>query len=977
MAFFNTVVRTLLCITIVSVMYYSVVVRPRLEKRTRSSTLRLMLDMENQVSVSRKQHNSTPPPLEKVCVLAPVTSRKQGWKSIGDTCLLRILLPSVERTCEPGVFKYTVYVGYDTSDMFFNNHDTIKTLEKHTAANYKQFNTKFLAFDNPLQKPGPVMNGISKAAYDDGCDFLYRVNDDSELVTPWASKFASTLREFKPPLVGVVGPTCREGNTRILIQDFVHKKHHEIFGRHYPPVLTDWWLDDWVSLVYGESNTVKRADVLVVHHIDATRYTVTRANEKKLISEVNADKKVLERYLRGSESAATSGKLFQMHRKKKEVVSKHQHTKPLVEKTQYPRGSLWAVITTIFEPTQLIRTLAAASKWCTVVVADRKSLNESDYLAKLGIQTPPCFVYLTVEKQLKLDYNIVPLTKMDSFGRKNVGYVFAIHHGAEQIYDTDDDNEIHNIQILEKWAESSAKIPQWVVTGSNPYPAFGVQNIWPRGLPLNHIKDLDTYTSTPVESNYHLQSEICIIQSLANEEPDVDAIYRLTNPNYPVSFNNNPQASYVREGTMAPFNAQATLWVHQHGFELMLLPTTVHGRVSDIWRGYIAQAIRKGNVCRLVFSFPWATQKRNSHNYLADFESELPLYTQTTALTEYLLRQEYSGMGSAMHDMHEHGIVDADDVKLARAWELDIKRALAVPRLTPRPKTNFRHLFISMGRSIQLLDWINKITSDPTLDHVDLILGSFDQSAPCPLPERVECYHISGTTWTTGRNTLVKKAYQREKRIGFTYDYWTITDSDIVVSCRTITGAALVTTPSGCFAEYDNYVQEVKGPIIIMHGGNFIDTNQNPDKAMFYQESFDAAWNTFHRNAIPLLMPYYPDLDPITWWSSQAIFWYRVQCFNPPFASAPLSMFYQNPDHHPYPKNPRNLEAEREVGIRNLHELAGNISLAPLDYPDQIRHEKIQPIASMANKSDWQKEPLFQKCKNIFSPRFTQWVESV
>jgi len=28
------------------------------------------------------------------------------------------------------------------------------------------------------------------------------------------------------------------------------------------------------------------------------------------------------------------------------------------------------------------------------------------------------------------------------FGRKNLGFLFAIHYGAKVIYDTDDDNEI-------------------------------------------------------------------------------------------------------------------------------------------------------------------------------------------------------------------------------------------------------------------------------------------------------------------------------------------------------------------------------------------------------------------------------------------------------------------------------------------------------------------------------------------------------
>lgn len=40
-------------------------------------------------------------------------------------------------------------------------------------------------------------------------------------------------------------------------------------------------------------------------------------------------------------------------------------------------------------------------------------------------------------------------------------------------------------------------------------------------------------------------------------------------------------------GLFAPYNAQATLHMHSALWTL-LLPVTVHGRVSDIWRSYCA-----------------------------------------------------------------------------------------------------------------------------------------------------------------------------------------------------------------------------------------------------------------------------------------------------------------------------------------------------------------------------------------------------
>ena len=60
------------------------------------------------------------------------------------------------------------------------------------------------------------------------------------------------LGSFSPPNVGVVGPLCAEGNTLIMTHDFVHRTHLEIFEHYYPPVFSDWWMDDWISKVRSQ-----------------------------------------------------------------------------------------------------------------------------------------------------------------------------------------------------------------------------------------------------------------------------------------------------------------------------------------------------------------------------------------------------------------------------------------------------------------------------------------------------------------------------------------------------------------------------------------------------------------------------------------------------------------------------------------------------------------------------------------------------
>ena len=70
---------------------------------------------------------------------------------------------------------------------------------------------------------------------------LCRLNDDTAMVTPnFLIDFTTALAAFSPPNIGIVGPTCRQGNTAILTYDFVHRSHWEIFGYQYPPSIHNW-----------------------------------------------------------------------------------------------------------------------------------------------------------------------------------------------------------------------------------------------------------------------------------------------------------------------------------------------------------------------------------------------------------------------------------------------------------------------------------------------------------------------------------------------------------------------------------------------------------------------------------------------------------------------------------------------------------------------------------------------------------------
>ena len=130
---------------------------------------------------------------------------------------------------------------------------------------------------------------------------------------------------------------------------------------------------------------------------------------------------------------------------------------------------------------------------------------------------------------------------------------------------------------------------------------------------------------------------------------------------------------------MTPYNAQATIFFPS-GFWSLYLPISVAGRVSDIWRSYFAQALFKRIGVHLGFlPRPLVVQDRNPHSYEADFNAEIPLYTKSSALISYLLKNYVSNddgteksfieiLETLWIDMYERDYIGKADVVNMQLW---------------------------------------------------------------------------------------------------------------------------------------------------------------------------------------------------------------------------------------------------------------------------------------------------------------------
>ena len=186
----------------------------------------------------------------------------------------------------------------------------------------------------------------------------------------------------------------------------------------------------------------------------------------------------------------------------------------------------FVVVTTIAPPTDAMCEIcreAARFDVPVVVVGDLKSPPTYD---------APCAVYLTIPGQADCFPKLHELLPVNHYSRKNLGYLWAVRERRAFIQETDDDN----FPSAVFWDPLPKQLQVDLIRGGsswfNAYAPFlgNGHRVWPRGLPLESLFESDKVTSAKEQV-----ITPSIVQGLADDNPDVDAIYRMTRE-LPVQF---------------------------------------------------------------------------------------------------------------------------------------------------------------------------------------------------------------------------------------------------------------------------------------------------------------------------------------------------------------------------------------------------------------------------------------------------------
>ena len=229
-----------------------------------------------------------------ICACVKTPSSLAGRLLAADTTVQNQLIPSIVEVTtaeERELYDVRLYLAMDANDA-----DWVAFARRGVIQAPSWLTLRYGVYDKDPRRPYHIpFNRMLRDAYDDGADYFVRINDDTKFMDPgpfvrrsvglvqerhmaslgWISNGVAALLRHSPPNVGVTGPHCPQGNGKILTHDMTHRTHLDIFENYYPHAVDNYYVDDWISIVYGcvwggpfPNRTLCTRDTFVVHHID-------------------------------------------------------------------------------------------------------------------------------------------------------------------------------------------------------------------------------------------------------------------------------------------------------------------------------------------------------------------------------------------------------------------------------------------------------------------------------------------------------------------------------------------------------------------------------------------------------------------------------------------------------------------------------------------------------------------------------------
>ena len=279
----------------------------------------------------------------------------------------------------------------------------------------------------------------------------------------------------------------------------------------------------------------------------------------------------------------------------------------------------YIVTTTIFKPSLALKKFSNLKDWTLIVVGDLKTPHRL-------YQNNNKIIYLHPKEQEKMDKKLSDLIGWNCIQRRNFGYILANKLNAEYIATVDDDNI-----PLRDWGNEILLKKNILVNyyktkeiAFDPLSIFkNKKKIWHRGFPIELIFLKEKIKKKKIKIKADIQA------NLWNDNPDIDAVNRISFRNNELNFKFNDVKAYT-SNKLSPFNSQNTILTRKIIKDYFLFPFI--GRMDDIWASYYVQSLG----AKVIYAKSTVKQIRNPHNLLLDFQKEVIGYANNLKLLNAL-----------------------------------------------------------------------------------------------------------------------------------------------------------------------------------------------------------------------------------------------------------------------------------------------------------------------------------------------------
>ena len=223
--------------------------------------------------------------MDKIAFLIPSTSNNRLWSSYDQTYLFKSL-----DMLNKNYPNLNIYISYDKDDKLYSTE-----MDK-IISQYKKLKFKVIISDN-IDKGNVVghWNKLLKEAYHDNIEYFYLIGDDIQYPdnNEWLPNMINKLKENNN-----IGFSAGDsGNPKLPMTQFIiNKKHYEIFGFAFNPMIKNWYCDNYMCELYPKRYINYFEDIKLLNTGGEPRYQPLD-HSKLYKALVKRDKPKLRKYI--------------------------------------------------------------------------------------------------------------------------------------------------------------------------------------------------------------------------------------------------------------------------------------------------------------------------------------------------------------------------------------------------------------------------------------------------------------------------------------------------------------------------------------------------------------------------------------------------------------------------------------------------------------------------------------------------------